>query len=134
MKTLRRLWFLDTTATEIWLSLISISCGLWLLLPFQTISVPFSAFKVFGIGFELSFAFWLLLLGSLRLHAVICALRRRRALCAVAAFSTWIFLLLTSLFVDYRALVTVMYFVPATMSIWVFLRSNLRPCRAEKGA
>ena len=131
MKTLRRLWYLPTDATEVWLSIISIASGLWLLIPFKTISVPFNAFTKAGFSIEIIVALWLIALGSVRLHAVVMGYRRRRGLCAAAAFSTWIFLLYVSLQIDYRALVTVMYFIPSLMSVWAFLRSSLRPCWRE---
>jgi hypothetical protein len=126
MRTLRRLWYLDPTATEIWLSVISLAAGFWLLIPFETISVPFSAFqKTFGLlSFEVMVSLWLITLGSVRLYSVVLDKRQWRGVCAVFAFSTWIFLLYISLIIDYRALVTIMYFVPSLMSMWVFLRST----------
>lgn len=131
--TWRALIFADTIAVEFGLAMVSALCGLLLLIPAQSFSLPFPTLG--GYIDEAVTGGWMVAVGLMRVIALCSGHVRFRQAMAFAAWLTWLFLFSWILVTDPLRLSIVFFFAFSIASFWVFLRipSTLESEMSRKG-
>lgn len=120
----KTLLYADTVAVEFLLSLVSLSCGLWILLPFDLFATPFPVLA--SLFSEPLCGVWLVGLGASRLILLWQGRRRYRQGCAFFAFLTWMNLAAWVIVTDAQRLTLLFFMLFSLTSLWVFLRGPSR--------
>jgi hypothetical protein len=122
--TLRGLLYSETIAVEFGLAMISALCGLLLLIPGQSFSLPFPTLGEY-IDENIT-GTWMICLGLTRIVALCSGHVRFRQAMAFAAWLTWLFLFSWILVTDPMRLSIVFFFSFSIASFWVFMRVPTR--------
>lgn len=118
--TLREVLYAQTIVSEVLMTVTSLLCGLWILLPFQIFDAAFPIWpKMLN---EPSLGCWLVMIGTARAVALWRGHVQMRQACAFCSFMTWLSLWSWVLVTDWHRLSLIFFALFFLTSLWIFAR------------